>query len=73
MELKKLQKMLDSAGKQIKVLHIEKIGPETYWIVYTNNLDYIPVIPLSKRKTLTEDEKDVLANDCKEAVEFMEE
>ena len=71
MTVENLQKIIDQKNISAKILYIEKcdifIG---YWIVYTYDLSYKPEEPLP-RSYLIEPEKDILASDYEEAIEYI--
>ena len=67
MDTRKLELLLKEQGYNIRVLYCEDIGGE-YWIVYTNDMDYMPTVSLKKRQYLEENEKDIIAVDIEDAI-----
>jgi len=67
MNTRELEFLLKQKGVNIKVLYCEDIGGE-YWIVYTNDMTYMPTTPLKTRQYLEEKEKDIIAIDVEDAI-----
>ncbi len=65
------QKILDEKNISAKILYVKKYDIfNDYWIVYTYDLSYEPKKPFP-RSYLIEPEKDILASDYEEAIEYI--
>ncbi len=70
MSIEELQKRIDKANVSAKILYVKKTEYGDYWIVYTFDLSYVPEEKFP-REYLFDNEKDILADDYEEAVEFI--
>lgn len=68
---KELQKRLKKKNSSAKILYIKKIDEDLYWIVYSDNPTYIPEEAFPRDYLADICEKDILASDYEEAVEFI--
>ena len=71
MTIEGLQKKLDEKNIPVKILYVENctdIG--NYWIVYTDDLSYVPEEPFPREYLVKPEEKDVLAGNYEEAIEY---
>lgn len=69
--MSKLQRILTDMGWVGKILHVQRESDGVYWIVYTTNVNYNAPNDYETRKFLEADERDILAADMEEAVEFI--
>ena len=67
MNTRELELSLKQKGIDVRILYCEDICGE-YWIVYTNDMTYMPATPLKTRQYLVEKEKDIIAIDVEDAI-----
>lgn len=71
LEKEQLLTRLEESGIFVKILHMERLEEGDYWVVYTQNLRYMPKTKPAERAYLEEEERDVLAFDIEEASRFI--
>ena len=71
MTIKELQKRLYEMNVSAKILYLKKTEFWDYEIVYTNDPSYVPEETFPREYLFADTEKDILAVDYEEAVEFI--
>lgn len=71
MTIEELQKRLCEMNVSAKILYLKKTEFGDYEIVYTNDLSYVPEETFPREYIFADTEKDILAADYEEAIEFI--